>query len=1532
MGCRYGLRHDVSPAIRVVMTRCHCPRTGQSQATFSDRSSMQRYGHHRRPFLDATSYSVLVALLAIRGFGLLQIPFGCDPLMVSTAVADDAANENQYKPSDLIDLRVELLWASQTPRRWGGAITWDATASQASQPKISSPVLLTSGPIWSAAVFQTDQGGLIFGPPTRLKMVPSGEGTLASVQTQSGGVSFRVQGRKGDRATLRIDGEDVPQGFSTSFRIDDLINGKAIDAMVNNEASITIRRVAVGDLRVRLGNSETIFWTDQKVDVSLINPTAMPAPGLANSLVLDCYTYSAADDSLVSTASFPVTQSVDGLQCPEARWVSPSENGAYRLRFRLRDTSQDRSWLSTALSPTTMANSISRSITTSLPQSLITPLNIPLSPFNALSGNAASPQTAAARDSGSTVAPSLGGPTISGLHLLPVQESIAIAETTLSIAVIASPHEMPLIGQSTTIDETPQSKSFSDDASGWARFGSAELRNDSSTVSRLFIQPTAEWFGGTPVGNRTGQSLVHHGQRLIVIDSGQQLEFSIPIKNVGVRHRAVIRVPSQTSLRLVAELVDLDPTTGVPQPLGPGLSIIRTSKQTSPAAENLQPNLQEAAQASSVDSPNMDEHESWHEAVIDFWPRSPATRLVLSNRSTIMPAGIGRVNVMVNESERLRYPLAKQNRPATGGARLSAMRLEIADLFEQFGDRGLPTTARPLDYQLVWVATNRLIETLHREGYGGVILTVSSDGVSLFPDRGIVADAAWNANWANDAGPVDPLRLMLRMFERESLQLIPCIRPSTPALALEQKIRSATIASSIAARSPLAGQLGAWSFDGPPLTAFPIYNGGNETVFSEFKRSLLELNERCRDRGCVPALGILADERSYLRSPPLPIADEQTLNEFHASLGQNAPPRELLEMWIQKSGENAFQRWRADRLASGFQQILDQIDGRSLLLMSCDSALPPNLVELGRDRRIITTRLQRRGLTEPLALRVRDEACNTSVPVSMAGGPPPQAYLAAIFHQPVSDAQGFEPGPFVSEKSAGQGDLDLPSDPVPAARPVAAPSLPGVTALLDPIESSLAMAHLVNRSDRSIVAIGGGGINQPASDVRRRSLRTFAELPPVMMFDVESKEKESAALRVRMATYHDETYVYAVNQTRWPVVWQAILTRPATVHRLGPPPPQRSVALGRSIDEDPLRDAAKNQKSPTDSLASNRPIESGTSWQTVVEGGELVAVRFSSSEAKLVNWRSTFAGSASQIATIRAGVEDAVSAISERQYLRRRNLIFNASFEAQGTGVPGWMIAQYPADCVAIDSSVAFDGARSIRLTGKPGRVGGSWIVSQTIVPPRSGRLAISARFRGGSAKDKKPEDDTAEPFVVRMAIEGTVGGTPIRKSKSVTLEADGKWSEPQWLEIAKLPNLPVESLRLTIDLMSAGEVWVDDIECYDHFMTAAEKTHWEHLVFLAAGGLSRGDCVGASRLFDSQWALDLVNPSPTGNRQSPSGSPVRRAAFNPSVTAETVESATDSPVPVGQVPPSKIKQPTPRTGWTDRLKSWIPRSLRFGS
>jgi len=1441
-----------------------------------------------------------------------------------------------FRSDGEIEATVELRWASEMPRRWAGTIHWLAkphhdsqgqqaapsdaapTASStpgfaATAPRITHPQLLSPSVLLCAGVFPTAQGGLSFGPPPRFLMVPAGEGKLASVLSRSGGLTFRMRGDLDDQAVLKIEGEDVASDYSLHFSLRQIMAGNSLNARVNDQSSVAIRRVVASDLRVQLGNEQTIFWTDQKVDVTLVSPMSIPLPPNPGDLTLECLTYRAEDDSLVKQDKWSVAIVGGVLKVNDASWQAPARDGAYRIRMRLRGQT-GRGWASAVLTPTTLAGSFTRSITTALPESLTTPLKLPstahLVPFASNKAESAIPSSSAS--SLMPPLPAIPWPS-SG-------DAPTFAESTFSIAVVAStrnllasqspPHQVTVGGEPSAVEKVAQE-------ARWQSLGPATPNRGTSTVSRLFLQPTTQWIATASGHESPLKTATYAGQRLTVIASGNQMEFLVPIGQIGQRHRLQIRFPRHTPIRLAAELLDVPAGNLVPQPLGPAYAIVRPGEKL---PDRLDPSTNDPSKnrQSSSSSVAGSDVELWYDAAIDFWPRSPTTRLVLSNRSAICDVSFDHIEILADGSPippTGQIDLTAQRQVASSAAmRLATVRLEIEDLFSQFGDRAAPTPDRPLDYQQVWVAANRLIEMLHREGYSGAVLTVSSDGVALFPDPSQVAAASWNANWATAAGPVDPLRLLLRLFERESLQLIPCIRPSSPVLELEsQLIQNPLSSASIGARLPFGGQMGVWAFDGPTLTAFGIYNPANREVIEHLGRSLVELNRRCGDRACVPMLGILADERSYLRPQPIPLIDEQTLSDFHATLGDSGPPRETLSNWVQKAGAPLFDRWQFERLSVGFQNTLDQIQGRKLLVMSLDSALPSSLVELGRDQRIITTRLNRRALTEPLAMRIRDEACNASVPVPIISGQTPLSYFAAAFHQPISDASGFESG------RGGSETIEPTELPLPSLSPE---SKHGVTPLLEPTESSLALAHLLNRSDRTLLTIGGGGIEQAGSEIRRHSLRAFASLPPVLMNDVASSNAGMSAVRVRYATHGGNGYAYAVNQSRWPVAWEAVLSRPTTVYRLGSHKPNATQTASATA-----KPIAASVTSVSETPASRNQFSTETRWRTVIGAGELIAIKIKEADATIIDWHASFAGTPHQIAAIRDSVDGAVAAIAALQQVRNRTLITNASFEQEENAgaVPGWLVAQFPANCVAIDNQVAFDGKQSIRLNGQPGRAGGSWIVSQTIAPPRSGRLAMSVRLRG----TRPAQETSAEPLVVRMAIEGTVGGTPIRKTKSVNVPADGKWTEPQWLEITKLPNLPMESLRLTIDLMSPGTIWVDDVSCFDHFMTEAEKTHWEHLVYLAAGGLSRGDCIGASRLLDSHWALDLVNPTvpPSGSSALPAE--IRPVAFNPSVSPDQTGERSREPRPN---PPASANSVETRRGWGERLKSWIPSPLRFGS
>lgn len=1036
-------------------------------------------------------------------------------------------------------------------------------------------------------------------------------------------------------------------------------------------------------------------------------------------------------------------------------------------------------------------------------------------------------------------------------------------QSEFSIAVVAEHQPQP-------VTQTARSEH---QAGRWRVLGKAEPPDTALSVTRLLPRPTTDWLASAAVAPG-GNKPLHEGKRLTVVQPNEQLEYVLPLSRVGQRHRAVIRMPAASANQIAVELIDGTETTA-DEPhgnyqIGHGLVITQNAFNSS--------------------------GNPWRTATIDFWPRSINTRILISNPSPMQAAVFESIEIQVDESS-----ASESHRLAepTGATRLAAMRLELSDFLQQFGDTGTPTLAQPLDYQAIWIAGHRLIETLQREGYGGVLLTVSSDGANCYPSQLTSTDASWNGNWASAGEPVDALELLLRLFDRASLTLVPCVRPSSPLTAIEQAIVSdSATGATIAAPSPLGGKLGNWSFDGPPITSFGIYNPKHPAVAEQVAMLVGELNQRCRPHRSVSTIGVIVDERTYLRLPPSNFADPQTLDDFHASLGPSAPPRSTLAQWIQQAGAAAYENWRMDQTETLFRKILQQIEDRSLVVMSLDSALPSNLVELGRHPRILTARLHRRSLIEPLGLRIRDEACNASVPIS--GGPSKSAWShdIGIFHQPITE---------VRRPTAGSATL--------AGNESTTRASAHFTPLLDPLESSLTVAQLLNRSDRMMIAIGGGAISQPGSEIRRRSLRCFSQLPPVSMEDLASDPGMISAVRVRRARYGGATYIYASNQTYWNISLDMSFSRGVTFIPLG---------------QDPQVTA---ETAPTAQLAAmptagSIPAHSGppsARWTPTLAPGELIAIQIAGEDVEVLNWKATLASPSQDLAQIHGYVQETVSSLTRFVEPTRLAAIPNSGFEqATSEGIPGWLTAQHPPGCVAIDTSVAYEGKQSVRLTGQPGHAGGSWMVSQVITPPDSCRLAVSMRLRG----ERSDAARSQPPLVVRVALEGTVAGTPIRKTKSITVPRDGKWSEPaERLEIALLPSVPVESLRLTIDLMSGGVVWVDDVCFYDRFVTSSEKTQLDHLVYLAAGGASRGDWTGASRLLDSHWVYDLAS---VRRPQQPDATTSRIDA-TAAQAAHQVDSGKANGAASG-TPSTHQKSPAPASpsGFGERLKSWLPRPVRF--
>ncbi|WP_146458388.1 hypothetical protein [Rubripirellula tenax] len=290
--------------------------------------------------------------------------------------------------------------------------------------------------------------------------------------------------------------------------------------------------------------------------------------------------------------------------------------------------------------------------------------------------------------------------------------------------------------------------------------------------------------------------------------------------------------------------------------------------------------------------------------------------------------------------------------------------------------------------------------------------------------------------------------------------------------------------------------------------------------------------------------------------------------------------------------------------------------------------------------------------------------------------------------------------------------------------------------------------------------------------------------------------------------------------------------------------------------------------------------------------GEVVVLRRDGLTSPVLAWTAVPAGGPVVVEKIKQRITSIVERIGILGDPRAYDGLVNGSFEQSGgMGLVGWLHAQHPPQCVRVDEGEAVEGHQSVLLTTDATVSTRTWLVSETVTPPESGRLAVSMACRG----ELKPEGAVHR---LRVSIEATQNGSPIRQSADVEIPCNGKWrARSIVLEADFIDPNRTESVRLTIDSLSGGRVWIDDIRLHDQFPLAKERAELQSQAFLAVQGLQRGNLTPSARLLQNHWARFLLVHPPD------------------EVTSQVNESG--------------AKQPE-STGVAERVRSWLPRPLRF--
>ncbi len=943
----------------------------------------------------------------------------------------------------------------------------------------------------------------------------------------------------------------------------------------------------------------------------------------------------------------------------------------------------------------------------------------------------------------------------------------------------------------------------------------------------------------------------------------------LPLGQPGRPHAVEIEYPSDVEQTLGVSI--LEPTAGG----GLAPLIVNSSMANSPATVGLA------------------EKPRWQRHRVIFWPRSSSPLLVISNGRDHSPAVYGKIRVWAAGQ---RLPPARANR-AGANRRLLAAYLERPLIPENFAADESPDSwsKRSLDdWTTFYQGGTRLVEYLNHSGYNGLMLGVLADGSTIYPSPLVQPTPQYDtgALFATAQDPVrkDVLEMLLRLFDREDLQLIPMVEFAAPLPELEALRRGGDNSDGIEWIGPdgtaLCNSL-------PPQRGLaPYYNVLDPRVQRAMLAVLRELISRYARHPSLAGVAVRLSADGYAQLPgPQWGLDDATIARFERDAKLHVPGRgpqrfaQRAAFLAQEPERRAWLDWRAGQLAQFYRRVSAELaairpDSRLYLAGAgmiggpdLDRDLRPTLphpttiaaalLRVGIDARhyrdpqqhIVLLRPERIAPDEDLGSRAADLEISQMADVDRyfqtAAAP------GSLFFHPAREyrVESFDrKSPF---KPAG---MLLVSEPSPSGQ-----------------QNRRRFVHSVATLDAQVMLDGGSLLPMGQEASIRELAAAYRGLPAIRFQTIGEADDAAQPVVFRCGAHGGRTYLYAVNDAPFAVT--------ARLHV--------EAAAGCRIDE----------------LSGMREIEplkadgaSGFYWETALAPYDLVAVQFSEANVRC---------SAPHVAWPEA-VESALGLQIRRLGARAAVLrnpppldaLANPGFETPPTAnnpIPNWTTVAEGTVNVQLDKSVKHSGKHSLKMSSSGPVIR---LKSQPLSTPATGRFALSVWLRVADAARQPP---------LRLAVEGKLHGADYYRFGVVGLPSYAgqpaakigtEWGEYVF-QLGDLPLDGLSSLRARFDLMGPGEVWIDDVQVSTLMFSGPEMFELSKLITLADVKLQRGQIGDCVHLLEGYWPRFLEENVPL-----PAGAvPAEAVATKPRVDEE---------------------KPPERSGWFNRIKDLVPDSLRF--
>lgn len=989
------------------------------------------------------------------------------------------------------------------------------------------------------------------------------------------------------------------------------------------------------------------------------------------------------------------------------------------------------------------------------------------------------------------------------------------------------------------------------------------------------------------LGNQKSTLINDRGRPLIQLATGGWQAIRLPTLELGQPHMVEISYPEN-------------------RPTALGISVLDQSPQGQVALRGADCGIQiPDSIAVGEGGPQIGRHR------ITFWPKSNVTYLLLANQSTYLPAQFGNIRVMAgpqslrptpNDTPRV-LAMDAETVDSTSAKRQRLAWYQSPSFMDDFGVQKFfdPAVGQPLDD---WVAfyqgTSRLIDYLKVHRYQGAVITVTADGSSIYPatlaNNLPTHDSGVFLSNGQDPFRKDVLRMMLKMFARENLTLIPAFSFSHPLDQIEamrdesQTPQSFDLVDQTQNLSPRSAQR-------------PRYNPLDLNVQMAVLEILDTFLNRYQRFDSLGGLSLNCQSDTYTLLPGSKWGhDRHTASRFQASLPPSSGDKSesLSDQTDSPHTEQQWLQWRSDQMTSWYQSIASLLEQRvpnghlfiaPLGLQRSEesfSALCPNLhasvsfeqlmqnygldkTRLMADRRIVVLNSQSSPTAETLsASRVEINSI--------------ESHRVNSFF-----AKAAQPGTLFQHQGLWAHFAQLQSTP-----PFDQQSGRLMRRLrLSPsgLWNRQRFVSAIRHQDSFFLIDGGQGLPQGQEASVSNLSTTFARLPRVGFADVPYRRHDTASasdqsLVVRQATCEGNTYLYAVNDSPWGATVTVDIGRQIseTSQSSMLKPAEASYQNFSSPAYLPLSPlAGRITREPTATSSENRASENGTPnllpRQSFDRQSNQITIDlppFGLAAGKLTGDSATATQYDYQVdpnlgQSLRKKTYALQAKLNLAKKTRPLKALADPEFESERTNAnTGWDIGDQSTDAVQFDPSQGYQSGSSLNLvsTGTP-----VWIRSNHFNVPTTGRISVTAFLK---------VDENGQQPPLRIAIEGeTQTSTYYRFGAvgSLAPQDTSKQIDSTWRQFAvhfdDLPADRIRELRIGFDLMGEGSVRIDNVAVRDRWF---DENDAKAMTQMLAGAVPLVDQPGSyescRRILESYWPRFLDRYIEVGPNASPDRSP----------------------------------------------------------